>query len=81
MSKETEDLETHTQLCALRYQGIQDKFDQVDQRLDNIDRMLAEIKTMILEQRDAKFKTLVGASSTVIVGLLGVLGYLISHLN
>jgi hypothetical protein len=42
--------------------------------------MLSEIKAMILEQRDAKFKTLVGAASTVIVGLLGVLGYLISHL-
>ena len=81
MSRETEDLDTHVALCALRYQAIQDKFAAVDARLDNIDRNLTEIKDMINRQRDAKFNTMVTTAGTVIVALLGVLGYLIVQLN
>jgi hypothetical protein len=36
---------------------------------------------MINRQRDAKFNTMVTTAGTVIVALLGVLGYLIVQLN
>lgn len=81
MTKEAEDLATHVSLCELRYQGIQEKFAKVDVRLNSIEQTLSEIKRMILEQRDAKFRVMVGSASTVIVALIGMLGYLITHLK
>lgn len=81
MTKESEDLATHVSLCELRYQAIQEKFAMVDARLNSIEQTLGEIKRMILEQRDAKFRVVVGSASTVIVALIGMLGYLITHLK
>lgn len=81
MSREAEDLATHVEVCAVRYQGIQDKFAVVDARLDNIERNLIEIKDMITNQGDQKFRAVVAALGTVIVGFLGLLGYIVVHLK
>ena len=81
MSREEEDLATHVEICAIRYKGIEDKFDAVDARLDKIDSTLVDIKKMIETQRDTKFKTIVGAATTVVAGLLTVLGYLIVNMK
>jgi predicted nucleic acid-binding Zn-ribbon protein len=91
VSKEAEDLATHVEICALRYQGIQDQVDTLKEKMDRVERDLKdlradtakgfnEIKTMLQSARDEKFKVMVGAASTVIVSLLGMLGYLITHL-
>ena len=77
MSRENEDLSTHVEICAIRYEGIQRQFTAVDERLDKIDANLVDIKNMINAQRDARFNTWVTTAGTVIVALLGVLGYLI----
>ena len=81
MSRETEDLSTHVEICAIRYQGIADKFEAVDATLSRIDTNLAEIKELINRQRDARFNTMVTTAGTVIVALLGVLGYMIVKLG
>ena len=81
MSRESEDLATHVEICAVRYQGIQEKFAMVDARLTNIDRMLTEIKDMIDNQSDRKFKAIVGALATVLAAFLGLLGYLVVHIK
>jgi hypothetical protein len=81
MSREAEDLATHVEICAVRYQGIQEKFDIVDARLDNIDRMLVEIKEMINRQSDRKFNAVVGSLATVLTAFLGLLGYVIMNIK
>ncbi len=81
MTKEAEDLATHVSLCELRYQGIQEKFAKVDARLDSIEQTLSEIKRMILDQKDSRVRVVVGSASTVIVALIVMLGYLITHLK
>ncbi len=81
MSREAEDLATHVEICAVRYQGIQEKFDIVDARLDNIDRMLVEIKDMINHQGDRKFNAVVGALATVAAAFIGLLGYVIMNIK
>lgn len=91
MSRETEDLETHVSLCELRYRGIQDKFAVMEQKIDDIESNLkelrtdmdagfADIKKMLTNAKDEKFKVMVGATATIIVGLLAMLGYVITHL-
>jgi len=81
MSKESEDLSTHVEICAIRYEGIQKQFETVDSRLDRIDANLEDIKSMISGSKDSKFRTMVNTAGTIIVALLGVLGYMIVNLS
>jgi hypothetical protein len=85
-------LSTHEQVCAERYKGIETRMDNIEIRVDAIildikdlkttnDRQFNEIKTMLSGAKDEKFKTMVSVAGTIIVGLLGVMGYLITHLT
>ena len=84
-------LDTHEQLCIERYKAIENRMDSIESRVDSIstdvkelkqtnDRQFNEIKTMLTAGKDEKFKTMVTVAGTIIVGLLGLLGYLITHL-
>lgn len=84
-------LSTHEQVCAERYKGIETRMDSIETRMDSIstdvkelkqtnDQQFNEIKRMLSGAKDEKFKTMVGVAGTIIVGLLGLLGYLITHL-
>jgi hypothetical protein len=81
MSREAEDLATHVEVCAIRYQGIQEKFSVVDARLDNIDRNLQDIK-VILDRRTGAYSTaMITTGGAVIVALISFLGYLIVNIR
>lgn len=84
-------LNTHEQLCIERYKAIETRMDSIESRVDSIsadvkdlkqtnDRQFNEIKTMLTAGKDEKFKVMVTVAGTIIVGLLGLLGYLITHL-
>lgn len=81
-------LEMHVQLCAERYSRLEEKFELVEKRIDRLhceftsfkgdnQTNLDEIKKLLHGAKDEKFKTIVGAAATIIVGLLGILGYLV----
>ena len=84
-------LDTHELLCLERYKAIETRMDSIESRVDSIsadvkelkqtnDRQFSEIKTMLTAGKDEKFKTMVTVAGTIIVALLGVMGYLITHL-
>ena len=84
-------LNTHEQICAERYKGIELRMDNIESRVDSIasdvkelkstnDKQFNEIKGMLTAAKDEKFKVMVSATATVIVALLAMLGYLITHL-
>lgn len=88
---EKDDLELHVELCAERYHRLEEKFSHVEQRLDDLhsefssfkstsDRNFTELKNLIGESKDKKFSVMVTTAGTVIVALLGMLGYIITHL-
>lgn len=91
MSREEEDLATHVIICSERYKGINEKMDRMDHRMDlleetikdlreDTDSHFGEIKHLISNAKDEKFKVMVTATATIIVGLLAMLGYVITHL-
>ena len=66
--------------------------DPVEKRMDDITTDLKEvkiemsqgfddIKIMLTQARDEKFKTVVVTAGSIIVALLGLLGYVVVHLN
>jgi predicted nuclease with TOPRIM domain len=88
---ESTSLEMHVELCAERYKRLEEKFDLVEERLGHLhgdfnsfkgenSKNLSEIKNMLSSAKDEKFKTMVTATATVIVALVGMLGYVVLHL-
>lgn len=84
-------LTTHEQVCAERYKALETRMDSVEKRMDAIssdvkelkqsnERQFNEIKTMLSGAKDDKFKTIVTVGGTILVALLGTMGYLITHL-
>lgn len=88
---ENTSLEMHVELCAERYGRLEEKFKMVEHRLDQLhddfqsfktenQKNLGEIKTMLSSAKDEKFKIMVTSTATIIVGLLAMLGYVVTHL-
>ena len=87
---ENTSLEMHVELCAERYGRLEEKFKTVEHRLDQLhddfsnfkqdnQKNMNEIKSMLSGAKDEKFKIMVTSTATVIVGLLALLGYVITH--
>ena len=88
---ENTSLEMHVELCAERYGRLEEKFETVENRLDQLhddfnsfkqdnQKAMGEIKTMLNSAKDEKFKIMVTSTATIIVGLLALLGYVVTHL-
>lgn len=88
---EKTDLNLHVELCAERYYRLEEKFTAVETRLDQLHQDFSnfkstaesnfdELKVLINESKDRKFSVMVTTAGTVIVALLGMLGYIITHL-
>ena len=91
MSQEEKDLATHVEICAIRYKGIQEKFDGVESRLSRLETEVAsikvatqagfsEIKLLISAQNNAKVVQWIAAIGTIGAALLGCIGYIIVKL-
>ncbi len=91
MITEQTSLEMHVELCAERYGRLEEKFRMVENRLDQLhdefanfktenQKNLSEIKNLLSNAKDEKFKIMVTSTATVVVGLLAMLGYVITHL-
>lgn len=89
MSREETDLATHVEICSLRYQGIEDKFNVINHRLDKVETDISDIKgtmqtgfseiKLLLEQRNNQRQAqYIATMGTIIVAVLGVIGYLIT---
>jgi tetrahydromethanopterin S-methyltransferase subunit G len=63
---EKESLEAHVDLCALRYQNL-------DERLTKIESKVEDIHTDITNGNKSMVKVIVGAVGTVVAGLLSTI--------
>jgi predicted nucleic acid-binding Zn-ribbon protein len=86
MSKENTDLATHVELCAMRYKGIEEKFDAVEQRLNKIETDVNKLSNQIqsnfleiklaLEQANSRRDVQVIATmGTLAVAIISAVGY------
>lgn len=63
---EKQSLEAHVDLCALRYQQLDGRLTKVEERLDEIHEDMRHGQTSLV-------KVLVGATGTIIAGLLSTI--------
>lgn len=64
-SLEKQSLEAHVDLCALRYQ-------QLDQRLTNLETKVDKIHEDIVSGQKSLTKVIIGTAGTVIAGVLSI---------
>ena len=60
---EKENLESHVELCALRYQNL-------EQRLTNIETKVEGLASKIAESSNSMSKVIIGATTTIVAGLI-----------
>jgi len=90
MSERTS-LETHVDLCELRYEQLDARMSKVEQSVKELNKDVTalkaetqrgfnDIKELIERKHGANQSAVIAAVSTVAVALIGFLGYLITHL-
>lgn len=77
---ESRDLELHAALCAERYKEVERRLDRFEFRLDKIEDGLSDIKTVLNQAHKDEKKQLLNIAGTIIMVLLGIVGYLFTHL-
>ncbi len=70
---EDEDLKLHSHLCAERYEGIQKNYQRLESRIDKIEQKIDGIFTEIKANKTDLTKVLIGATTTILAGLLGLI--------
>lgn len=63
---EKENLESHVELCALRY-------GELERRLTSIEEKVSKLASAIEESRGSMIKVLIGTAGTVVAGVLSTL--------
>lgn len=69
---EKESLETHVELCALRY-------SQLESRLHSIEEKVGKLADAIVESKTSMTKVLIGTAGTVIAGLLSTVAIILMN--
>jgi prefoldin subunit 5 len=70
---EKQNLEAHVELCAQRY-------DALEKRLGNVETMLTGLKSAVEASHLNTVKVLIGSAGTVIVGVLSLIGIIITKM-
>ena len=90
MSKEQTDLATHEEICAIRYQVMEEKIDGLTQRLDKVEHQInnlgitlqSNFSTIELALEKASNKRdiqIIASLGAVTVAIISVLGYFLSR--
>jgi len=68
---EKENLESHVELCALRY-------DSLDKRLTSIESKVSGLQKLIEDSNASMTKVLIGTGGTVVAGILSLVVVLLT---
>jgi hypothetical protein len=70
---EKENLESHVELCALRY-------GELERRLSSIETKVSTLASTIEKSHLNTIKVLIGTAGTVIVGVLSLIGVILTKM-
>jgi L-rhamnose isomerase len=74
IEREKEDLGVHVDICAQRYQSLDDRLDKVEKKVDEVKKTVETFKVDLT-------KTLVATAGTIVVALIGCAGIIINHIK
>jgi predicted nucleic acid-binding Zn-ribbon protein len=77
---EKKSLEAHVELCAERYENLENKLSNVEKRMDKFEEYLVEIKNSLSNSNDGQLKTFITIGTSLIgVLIAGIITLLATH--
>ena len=70
---EKESLEAHVDLCAERYNTMHEKLKVIETRQDTLYTIVLELKDKITSSHQSMTKVVIGATGTIMAGLLSTI--------
>jgi prefoldin subunit 5 len=70
---EKQNLEAHVELCAQRY-------DALEQRMDSVESKLSTLQTTVEKSSLHTIKILIGTAGTIIVAMLSLIGLILTKM-
>lgn len=79
-SLEKQSLEAHVDLCAERYERLQEDLGKMSNRLDHVEKLVKSIIEKLNEKESSAMRALIRFGFSLIVTLLGTVGGLIWYI-
>ena len=77
LKHETEDLTVHVNVCAERYKGIQDQFENLEGRIDSVESKIDKIHSDIVAGHTSTRNSIIGGAIAIVVALIGLIATLL----
>lgn len=71
---ESQSLETHVELCALRYESLDNRLVKVDSKIDEVSKKVESLHADL-------WKVLIGTAGTVLVSIISAVGVILTHIK
>lgn len=74
---EKQNLEAHVELCAERYEALETKLDNVEDKVNKLETVVIEIKNMIVSMNDRRNQQLIKWGMSAIGALMAVVAWFV----
>lgn len=76
---EKKSLEAHVELCAERYNQLENRFEHVESKINHLETLLREVHDMVQRMTDKRTDQLIGWGVGIISALLATTVYLVTN--
>jgi archaellum component FlaC len=76
---EKKSLEAHVELCAERYNALENRLDHVDAKISNLSDMIREVHDMVQRMSEKRTDQLIGWGVGIIGALTAAVIYLVTN--
>ena len=77
---EKKSLEAHVELCAERYNALELRLDDLDNKIEENNRMMREIRDMVIKITEKRNDQILGWGIGIIGGLIATIGFLAHYI-
>ena len=74
---EKKSLEAHVELCAERYNQLEQRFEHVDSKISSLESLMREVHDMVAKINEKRNDQIISWGLAVIGGLIAVTSYLL----
>ncbi len=75
---EKKSLEAHVELCAERYNQLEQRFEHVDEKIVGLEKLMREVHDMVQRMTEKRTDQLISWGLSVIGLLVGTVGWLMA---
>jgi hypothetical protein len=75
---EKKSLEAHVELCAERYNQLEQRFEHVDEKIVGLEKLMREVHDMVQRMTEKRTDQLISWGVAVIGLLVGTVGWLMA---